>query len=112
MSSNENVSSAKGVEAANAAMHGSDNGVNRGGFALDFDRVKRKMREKDIELKKLMTCIPGTEDYEAYMALFLAETNTGASAIDVWVEDDNRTTTFYLTIPHTNSDIFNEGAKA
>jgi hypothetical protein len=81
-----------------------EEGIERGGFAVHFDDFKRKLRrEKDIQAKKLMTTYPGTDDYEAYMALFLSEDN---NSIEICIEDDNRTTTFYIIVPHTESDIF------
>lgn len=63
-------------------------------YAMGFDDLKRKVAPKGIVLNKLITCFPGTDDYEAWMAVFLQEENT---TVDVLIEDDYSTTTFYTT---------------
>lgn len=65
---------------------------NRGPFEVHYDDLKRRLAPKGIILTKLMTCIPGTDDYTAYMAAFTDPENT---TIEVCVGDDKKTTTFY-----------------
>lgn len=61
-------------------------------FALRFDDLMRKMRPKGVELHKVITVMPGSNDYEAYVGLFCAPEN---DTLHVQVEDDNATLTFY-----------------
>lgn len=63
-------------------------------FAVKFDDMRRKLlaSKKPVELHKLVTVPTGTPEFEAYMGLFLAEDN---KTIDILVEDDNKTYTFF-----------------
>lgn len=66
-------------------------------FALKFDDLMRKALAhptNPVYLKKLVTAMPGTPDYEAYMGLFLLPEN---DTVEILLEDD-RTATFYTII--------------
>jgi hypothetical protein len=63
-------------------------------YALKFDDFKRKVAPQGVQLNKLITCFPGTDDYDAWMAVFLQPEN---DTVDILIEDDYSTTTFYTT---------------
>jgi hypothetical protein len=69
-------------------------------FAVKFDDTKRKVLPKGVLMRKITTCFPNTPEYEQYMRLFLLPEN---ETLDIFIEDDNKTTTFYtvITDPHT-----------
>lgn len=62
-------------------------------YALGFDDLRRKVLKKGIELRPLPegTCTLGTDTWETYWRLY----NMPDSVIDVKVEADERTYTFY-----------------
>jgi hypothetical protein len=80
------------VEEANTAIADANGNINRGPFEVTFDNFKRRVKPKGIEVTKLMTASPGTDDYDAYMAAYLDDANT---TMEVCVGLDNRTVTFY-----------------
>lgn len=65
-------------------------------FAIAFDDLRRRVAKKNVELRPLATCSMGTDEWELYWKLYNAEN----SVIDVKVEDDNRTYTFYTIHKH------------
>lgn len=71
-------------------------------FALGFDDLKRKFNKSGIELRPLPngTCTIGTNQWEQYWHIY----NLPESLVDVKVEDDNRTYTFY-TIHKINESL-------
>lgn len=66
-------------------------------YALSFDDLKRKLAraEKPVELRALSTCTLGTAEWETYWRL----ANLPGNVIDVMVEPDHRTYTFYTIHP-------------
>lgn len=73
-------------------------------FAMGFDDLKRKLAPKGVVLNKLSTCFPGTDDYEAWTAVFLQPEN---NTVDIFIEDDFRTTTFYTTSKSNKKEVTN-----
>lgn len=61
-------------------------------FAVKFDDYKRRLAKNNIKVTKLITAMQNTDDYNTYMGLFLMPEN---KAIDIIVEDDNSTYTFF-----------------
>ena len=71
-------------------------------FAVKFDDLARKLinnQDKPIFLNKLITAQQGTPEFEAYLGAFLLPEN---ETIEVSIEEDNKTYTFYtvITDPH------------
>lgn len=66
-------------------------------FAISFDDFKRKMlaKEKPVYLKKIITVMPGTDDYETYMNLYVAPEN---QTVYCHFEDDLKTVTFFTIV--------------
>lgn len=67
-------------------------------FAVKFDDMRRKLlaSKQPVELHKLETLMQGTPEFEAYLSLFMGEDNT---TIDIVVEEDGKTYTFYTVRP-------------
>lgn len=78
-------------------------------FAVRFDSLKRKMIKQDppVLLHAVETLQTGSPNFEGFMALYLDPDN---ATLDVCIEDDNRTYTFFTTFrdPHMIDLVANE----
>lgn len=66
-------------------------------FALKFDGAQRLMKTKGVELHKIATAAKDTDEWNTWMGVYLMPENT---ALDIYVEDDNSTYTFFTTHFH------------
>lgn len=63
-------------------------------FAMAFDDLMRKMREKNVELKKLATVYENTPEFDAWWASYT--NNDVHQNMHICTEKDGRTHTFYM----------------
>lgn len=70
---------------------------------MNFDDLKRKVAPTGTELHKLVSCFVGTDEYTAWMNVFLQPEN---DTVEVCIEDDHSTYTFYtINKPKTKEKI-------
>lgn len=73
-------------------------------FAIKFDGFMRTLRadaSQPHDAKKLCTAMPGTPDYDAWMNLYL---NDQGGKLNIMLEDDNYTATWYVFVPRKNEE--------